>query len=289
VVLGVSNVCAQSVPDRGDGARPPALSREDTGAYLEARISGLHSGLQLTPEQEHLWPAFEQAYRESAKLRLERGGEPPAADDPVARMQRRADALTRRAAAAKALAEAAAPLWQSLSDGQKRRFATLARPSNFARDGRGGFGGDRDRYDFGRGPRGFGQGGPGRDGDFGRRRFGFGVPDRDGDYGRGPRDSGPEGRGRDGDGYGFRGRGEFDSRSFGGPRRDGDYGYGGRPGFGPGRDRDYGYGERPGFEPRRFGRDSDYGYGRPDRDDGREFGRGFGREFGDGNGRGQLP
>jgi hypothetical protein len=29
----------------------------------------------------------------------------------------------RRAAAAKALAEAAAPLWQSLGDGQKRRFA----------------------------------------------------------------------------------------------------------------------------------------------------------------------
>jgi hypothetical protein len=48
-------------------------------------------------------PAFEQAYSESAKLRLERRGEPPAADDPVARMQRRADALTRRAAAAKAL------------------------------------------------------------------------------------------------------------------------------------------------------------------------------------------
>jgi hypothetical protein len=105
VVLGASSVCAQPAPDRGDGARPPALSREDAGAYLEARISALHSGLQLTPEQERLWPAFEQAYRESAKLRLGRGSEPPAADDPVARMQRRADALTRRAAAAKALAD----------------------------------------------------------------------------------------------------------------------------------------------------------------------------------------
>jgi hypothetical protein len=129
VVLGASSVCAQPAPDRGDGARPPALSLEDAGAYLEARISALHSGLQLTPEQERLWPAFEQAYRESAKLRLERGSEPPSADDPVARMQRRADALTRRAAAAKALAEAAAPLWQSFGDGQKRRFAALARPS----------------------------------------------------------------------------------------------------------------------------------------------------------------
>jgi hypothetical protein len=296
VVLGASSVCAQPAPDRGDGARPPALSREDASAYLEARISALHSGLQLTPEQERLWPAFEQAYREVAKLRLERGGEPPAVDDPVARMQRRADALTRRAAAAKALAEAAVPLWQSFGDGQKRRFATLARPSNFqpgfgARDERRGFDGDRDRYDFGRGPRGFGSG-PERDGDFGPRRFG--APGRGGDYGRGPRDSGSEGRGRDSDGYGFRGQRGF-GRGFGGPRRDGDYGYGGRPGVGPGRD--YGYGERRGFELRDFGRGGDYGYGerrgfgsgRPDRDDGGEFGRGFGREFGGAYGRGRLP
>jgi len=297
-VLGASSVCAQPVPDRGDGARPPALSREDAGAYLEARISALHSGLQLTPEQERLWPAFEQAYRESAKLRLERGSEPAAADDPVARMQRRADALTRRAAAAKALAEAAAPLWQSFGDGQKRRFATLARPSGLgARNERGGFGGDRERYGFGRGPRDFGPGGPGRDGDFGPRRFGFGFgfgfggAGRDGDYGRGPRDSGPEGRGRDGDDNGFRGQREFEPRD-GGPRRDRDYGYGEPRGFGPGRDRDYGYGERRGF-----GRDDDYGYGerrgfgpgRPDRDNGRGFGRGFGRDFGGAYGRGRLP
>src|SRR5271168_5657801 len=130
-VLAASNVCAQPAPDRGARARPPAISREDSGAYLEARISALHSGLLLTPEQERMWPAFEQAYRELAKQRLERGGELPAADDPVARMQRRADALTRRGVAIKALAEAAAPLWGSFNDDQKRRFAVLARPSNF--------------------------------------------------------------------------------------------------------------------------------------------------------------
>jgi zinc resistance-associated protein len=288
VVIATSSVFAQPLPDRGHGARPPMLSREDAGAYLEARISALHSGLQLTPEQERLWPAFEQAYRESAKVRLERGAEPPVAEDPMARMQRRADALTRRAAAAKALAEAAVPLWQSFGDGQKRRFAALARPSNFqppfgGRGERGVFGGDR-------APRGFGPGGPGRDGDFGPRRFGFGGPGRDGDYGRGTGNSGPEGRGRDGDGYGLRGQ-----RDFGG--RDRDYGYGGRPGFGSGRDRDYRYGERQGFEPRGFGRDDDYGQGerrgfgpgRPDRDDRRDFGRGFGRDFGGPYRRGRLP
>ena len=139
-------------------------------ARLEARIAALHSGLQLTPEQESRWPTFEQAYRELAKLRIEPGGEPPAVDDPVARMERRADDLTRRGAAVKALAEAVAPLWQSFSGVQKRRFAALARPFNFrlefgARDERGGFGSDRDRYGFGRGPRDFAPDGPGRDGD----------------------------------------------------------------------------------------------------------------------------
>jgi LTXXQ motif family protein len=306
-VLGASSVCAQPAPpDRPEGTRPPAVSREDAGAYLEARIAALHSGLQLTPDQERLWPPFEQAVRELAKLRQQgaqvgaqegarqRGGEPSTADDLMARIERRADALTRRGAALKALAQAAAPLWQSLDDSQKRRFAVLARPSNF----RGGFGARDERGGFGRG---FGPGGPrpGRDGDFGRRRFGFGGPGRDGDrYGfGGPRGFGPRGFGRDGDGYRY----GFDPRDFGprdlGPRefgrrefgRDGDgYRYGDgrrdfdrrefwrrdfdRRDFGQrdlgrrdsGRDGDfyrYGYGPAPrefeprGFEPRDFGSD----------------------------------
>jgi zinc resistance-associated protein len=253
---------------------------------LEARIAALRSGLQLTPEQESRWPAFEQAYRELAKLRFEPGGEPPAADDPVARMERRADALTRRGAAVKALAEAVAPLWQSFSGVQKRRFAALARPFNFrlefgARDERGGFGSDRDRGGFGRGPRDFAPDGPGRDGDLRPRGFGFGGPGREDDYSRGPRGFGSEGRGRDGGGdrYGFGPRG------YDGPGRD-DYDYGERRGlgrlgggddygraprgFGPqgrGRDGDgdrYGFGAQRGFGQRGFdgpGRDDDYGYG----------------------------
>jgi len=292
-ILGASSVCAQPAPpDRPEGTRPPAVSREDAGAYLEARIAALHSGLQLTPEQERLWPPFEQAVREVAKLRQEgarqRGGGPSGADDLMARIERRADALTRRGTALRALAQAAAPLWQSLDDGQKRRFAALARPSNF----RSGFGGRDGRGGFGRrgpGPGGFGPGGPGpgRDGDFGRRRFGFGGPGRDGDFGSRRFGFGGPRPGRDGDGYRYGyGPREFGPRDFG-PRefgrrdfgRDGDgyrYGYGPRE-FGPrefgrrdfGRDGDgyrYGYGPREfgqrGFEPRDFGRDGDfYRYG----------------------------
>jgi hypothetical protein len=321
-VLGASSVCAQPAPpDRPEGTRPPAVSREDASAYLEARIAGLHAGLQLTPEQEHLWPPFEQAVRELAKLRQQgaregvrqSGGEPPAAEDLMARIERRADALTRRGAALKALAQAAAPLWQSLDTGQKRRFAVLARASTF----RGGFGARDERGGFGRG---FGPDGPGpgRDGDFGRRRFGFGGPGPGPDGERhgfgGPRDFGPRTFGRDGGDYryGDRPRGfdsrdlgprdllprDFGQRDFG--RDDNGYRYGdgrrdfdrrefGRRDFG-GRDfgRDggsyrYGYGQAPrelrprGFEPRDFGRDGGfyrYDYGP------RDYGRGRGQPGG---------
>ena len=43
------------------------------------------------------------------------------------RLQRLADALTVRGAALKRLADTLAPLYQSLDDGQKRRFTILAR------------------------------------------------------------------------------------------------------------------------------------------------------------------
>jgi hypothetical protein len=254
-ILGSSGVSAQTPRDRPDG--PPAVSREDAAAFVEARIAALHSGLALTPDQERMWPAFEQAWREMAKLRLESalGAAPPPTDNPIARMQRRADALARQGAALKGLADAAAPLWQSFDDGQKRRFAVLVRPANL----RMGFGG---RPDERSGP-------PGREGDrFGRDRRDFGSsgpPDRGGDFGRDRRDFGPSGPpGRGGD--------------YGRDRRD--FGPGGPPGRGG---EEYGYGrDRRGMGPdgpdRGYGRD----YGRDSR---RDFGRDSGRDFR----RGPLP
>ena len=126
VVIGASSVGAQPVPDRPAGAQPPAVSRDDAAAYLDAGLAAVHSGLQLTADQEHLWPGFEKAFRDFENLRRERGN-PPGNEDLMARLQRRADMLSRRGAALKALADAAAPLWQSLDDGQKRRFSVLAR------------------------------------------------------------------------------------------------------------------------------------------------------------------
>src|SRR5215467_3337780 len=45
---------------------------EDLGAFTDARIAALRAGVRLTPDQDKNWPAFEQAYRNLAKLRAQR-------------------------------------------------------------------------------------------------------------------------------------------------------------------------------------------------------------------------
>ena len=173
MLAGSMMVYAQQRPEgpavRGPGGfGGPGIWRpspEDMGAFVDARIAALHAGLRLNPDQEKSWPAFEQALRESARLRMERRAaehnEPPTAG-PVDRLQRRADAMTTRGAALKRVADAAAPLYQSLDDGQKRRFALLARfmgprrHHGMGQDHRGGPGGMRGEDEFRSGPRRFG-------------------------------------------------------------------------------------------------------------------------------------
>jgi hypothetical protein len=150
-------------PMRGvDRFRPSA---EDLGAFADARIAGMKAGLRLTAEQEKSWPAFEEAYRNLAKLRAERAtalreGAPPPADMLEA-LQRRAEGLSRGAAAFKQVADATAPLYRSLDDGQKRRFTVLARMLRPMQASQGFRHGRRDRGEMGpgdRGPGGFGSG-----------------------------------------------------------------------------------------------------------------------------------
>ena len=113
----------------------------DAKALTDVRIHVIKGALQLTPEQEKLWPAVEQAIRSRAQARLERldkirdrveqlQDQGPAAlrnADPVALLNRRADALAQRSAGLKKLAEAWQPLYQTLSADQKQRarFVTL--------------------------------------------------------------------------------------------------------------------------------------------------------------------
>jgi zinc resistance-associated protein len=147
---------AQQPPASPDSGRIEAgrhqLSPEDGAAFLDARVAALHAGLRLTAEQEKTWLAFEQAWRDLAALRGKRpsGSRAGEALDPVQRMQRVAEALTTRGAALKRYAEALAPLYQSLDDGQKRRFGFLSRVGMEHRFHRFAFlhGGGRARGEF---------------------------------------------------------------------------------------------------------------------------------------------
>jgi hypothetical protein len=110
------------------------LSAADVSAFADARIAALKAGLELTPDQTKNWPPFEQAVRDLVQLRIQRiqamqnsadQKEPTAT--PFDRLSRRADAMAKRSAALKKIADAGAPLYQSLNDDQKSRFMVLAR------------------------------------------------------------------------------------------------------------------------------------------------------------------
>src|SRR5262245_2607995 len=136
-IAGTSLVYAQQ---RGgfDGGQRPQFNSDDLRAFGEARLAALKAGLTLTPEQEKNWPAFEQAARDYGKLRLDRMSamrNAPTNNDPVERLRQRAAAMTDTGAALKELADATDPLYKSLDDSQKRRFAILNRLTGPAGDG----------------------------------------------------------------------------------------------------------------------------------------------------------
>ncbi len=122
----------------GDAARP---SQADLNALTDARVMIVRAALQLTPDQEKLWPPIEQAIRQRAKDRQERiegfvsrttegraqsGPGEALQRNPVELMQRRAENLQQRATDLMKLSEAWQPLYQTLTQDQKRRMAALA-------------------------------------------------------------------------------------------------------------------------------------------------------------------
>jgi hypothetical protein len=139
------------------------LSADDMAAFTDARIAALKAGLELTPDQAKNWSPFEQAVRELAQLRIQQAQarqqlqQRDNASGPFGRLGQRADNLAKTSAALKKVADAGAPLYQSLTDAQKGRFRVLARMlrphprrAMFLRRGRDG---DRE---FGHGDPGFG-------------------------------------------------------------------------------------------------------------------------------------
>ena len=113
-------------------AGQPGLTAGEVHALTDARIAVVKAALQLTPEQEKLWPPVEEAIRARAETRYQRitaiaqrrsqQGEV----DPIALLRDRSDALAAKAAARQNLADAWAPLHQCLKPDQKQRMRLLA-------------------------------------------------------------------------------------------------------------------------------------------------------------------
>jgi zinc resistance-associated protein len=130
VIAGSSVVFAQQMQGEAKREQPPALSQqEDTGVpngRFAARLASLKASLRLTPEQEKNWAAYQAALQALTNLRRERmearqqqGGP----TDPMQRLRQRAETLGSLAAALSRVANAQEPLYNSLDEAQKRRFA----------------------------------------------------------------------------------------------------------------------------------------------------------------------
>ena len=117
------------------------LTATDWEQLTDARIKLVKAALQLTPDQEKLWPPIEEAIRVRARDRQARIA--TAVDrarelrdrsrievlrdrNPIEFMKKRADRLAQRSTDLKRLADAWEPLYQTLDPDQKRRLAFLA-------------------------------------------------------------------------------------------------------------------------------------------------------------------
>jgi zinc resistance-associated protein len=108
------------------------FSPDDMDAFMDARIAALRAGLKLSGDQERLWPAVEDAMRSLVKQRREqrrewREGRGQGSDDIPAILRGMADRQTSRGEALRKLADAAAPLYATFDEGQKRRLRVLVR------------------------------------------------------------------------------------------------------------------------------------------------------------------
>jgi LTXXQ motif family protein len=109
-----------------DGA--PQLSAEQIVANSDANIDRIKAELNLTPEQEKNWTAFNSAMHylghngaDRLNLRIERAKRDPP-DDIIEQMRNEAQFLNDRAVDQRAVADAAEPLYASLDDKQKTTF-----------------------------------------------------------------------------------------------------------------------------------------------------------------------
>ncbi len=108
-------------------------SPEIRAALFDARIAGMKAALKLTPEQEKAWAPFETAVRSTetshmdAEKEMHESFEKGARPSPIDHLKLMSDRLAKESTELKQVADAATPLYGSLSDTQKEAFGALLR------------------------------------------------------------------------------------------------------------------------------------------------------------------
>lgn len=121
-----------SVQAQDTKATRPQAAAAVAKALTDRKIEIVKTTLSLTPEQQKLWPAVEDAIRSRSAMRINRISKLVALRDsdkdvsPIEMMKIRADTLANKAAELKKLADAWQPLYATLDSNQKDRLAFLA-------------------------------------------------------------------------------------------------------------------------------------------------------------------
>lgn len=129
LMMGAAAAHAQQAPSGSPSTQGAGrLGQADFKMLTDIRVGVIKATLQLTPDQEKLWPAVEEAIRSRAETRYRRlaalreRASQSRDIDPVQLYRQRAENLTERAAGLKKLADAWQPLYQSLTADQKTRL-----------------------------------------------------------------------------------------------------------------------------------------------------------------------
>ena len=113
-----------------DSSRRVELTANQIADQVDAFTARVRADLRLTPEQENNWAGFQSAVRDISKTRADREvtlradrAQQKGPVDVIEQMRRGAASMSERSVDQKKLADAAQPLFASLDDQQKRRFA----------------------------------------------------------------------------------------------------------------------------------------------------------------------
>ncbi|HLN10820.1 MAG TPA: hypothetical protein VK281_17925 [Xanthobacteraceae bacterium] len=125
-VLAAANP-ALAAPALVVASKAPAAARRTATVLNDAQIASIKGRLNLTPDQERMWPAVEVALRKLAYAKRDRGARKPGANPAIHDdAQELLASLDPASEDVQHLKSVAAPLIMSFSDDQERELRTLA-------------------------------------------------------------------------------------------------------------------------------------------------------------------